>query len=203
MKRSGEDWKGHKQKMDNAFVNALHHPADSEGRKCSYIQSLEGEAFHMAREIVDGQNNLNYEQVLERLDAIFLAPSDTDINWDRYMSLKQGKNEIPQSYLAKKEQLWLRAYPLATRDPKQLRREVTLGLYHREVRKRVYCALPSITSMAVLKETIMNEIATQRQLIVHGDAEDLNGRVGHVQPRHLQVGQDRRHGCERRRGPQQ
>ena len=119
------------------------------------------------------------------------------------MSLKQGKNKIPQSYLAKKEQLWLKAYPLDTRDPRQLRREVTLGLYHREVRKRVYCALPSITSMAVLKETIMNEIATQRQLIVHGDAEDLNGRVGHVHPRHLQVGRDRRHGCERRRGPQQ
>ena len=124
--------------------------------------------------VVDGQNNLNYEQVIERLDAIFLAPSDSDINRDRYMSLKQGKSEIPQSYLAKKEQLWLRAFPLATRDPKQLRREVTLGLYHREVRKRVYCALPSITSMAVLKETIMNEIATQRQLIHHGDAEDTS-----------------------------
>ena len=88
------------------------------------------------------------------------------------MSLKQGKSEIPQSYLAKKEQLWLKVYPLDTRDPRQLRREVTLGQYHREVRKHVFCTLPSITNMAVLRETIMNKIATQRQLIQHGHAED-------------------------------
>ena len=93
---------------------------------------------------------------------------------DRFMSLKQGKNKIPQSYLAKKEQLWLKAYPLDTRDPRQLRREVTLGLYHPEVRKQVFCALPSITNIAVLRETIMNEVATQRQLIQHGDAEDTS-----------------------------
>ena len=68
----------------------------------------------------------------------------------------------------------MKAYPLDTRDPRQLRREVTLGLYHPEVRKQVFCALPSITNIAVLRETIMNEVATQRQLIQHGDAEDTS-----------------------------
>ena len=64
--------------------------------------------------------------------------------------------------------------PLGYQRPSTGKREVTLGLYHCEVRKLVFCALPTITNMAVLRETIMNEIATQRQLIVHGDAEDTN-----------------------------
>ena len=44
MNRSGEDWDGHKQKMDNAFKAAMHHEADGEGRKHCYISSLECEA---------------------------------------------------------------------------------------------------------------------------------------------------------------
>ena len=93
--RAGEDWDGHKTKMENAFKIARHHPSDQEGRKGQYIQSLDGEAFQMAREVADSQDVLTYEQVLERLDAIFLAPSDSDINKDAYMRLTQGKNEIP------------------------------------------------------------------------------------------------------------
>ena len=172
--KAGEDWDGHKTKMETAFKIARHHPADQEGRKGQYISSLEGEAYQMAREVADSQDVLTYQQVLERLDAIFLAPSDSDINKDAYLHLVQGKNEIPQTYLAKKEQMWLKAYPPDNRDPQQFRKEVTLGLRHREVRKRVFCQLPGINSMAVLRSTIMNEIATQRQLIHHGDAEDTS-----------------------------
>jgi hypothetical protein len=172
--RAGEDWDGHKTKMANAFRIARHHPSDQEGRKGQYIMSLDGEAFQMAREVADNQDALTLEQVMDRLDAIFLAPSDSDINKDAYKQLSQGKNEIPQTYLAKKEQMWLKAYSPDNRDPGQFRKEVTLGLRHREVRKRVFCQLPSITSMGVLRNVIMNEIATQRQLIHHGDAEDTS-----------------------------
>ena len=63
--RSGEDWDGHKAKMNNAFKTSMHNEVDGEGRKRAYISSLEGEAFHMAREVVGGPNNLTYEQVLE------------------------------------------------------------------------------------------------------------------------------------------
>ena len=160
--------------MANAFRIARHHPSDQEGRKGQYIMSLDGEAFQMAREVADNQDALTLEQVMDRLDAIFLAPSDSDINKDAYKQLSQGKNEIPQTYLAKKEQMWLKAYSPDNRDPGQFRKEVTLGLRHREVRKRVFCQLPSITSMGVLRNVIMNEIATQRQLIHHGDAEDTS-----------------------------
>ncbi len=76
----------------------------------------------MAREVANNQELLTYDQVMERLDAIFLAPSDSDINKDSYSCLRQGKNEIPQSYLAKKEQMWLKAYPPDNRDLHQFRK---------------------------------------------------------------------------------
>ena len=50
--RSGEDWDGHKAKMDIAFQSAMHNAVDGKGRKHDYISSLEGEAFHMAIEVV-------------------------------------------------------------------------------------------------------------------------------------------------------
>ena len=51
--------------MNNAFKTSMHNEVDGEGRKRAYISSLEGEAFHMAREVVGGPNNVTYEQVLE------------------------------------------------------------------------------------------------------------------------------------------
>ena len=192
--KSGYTWTLFKSQLRMQLATVGHDDEFKDGEKLAILSNLTGLAASLAQRVTNNISNLTLEQVNEQLAALFQPPAESAMAKETFMSMRQMIGESVQTYISRKQESYMVAYPLNARgeplDENFLFKEIIRGVYHRGIRNTL--TREKFGSLKALNERALELVAAEREIVQRGDADDksLDGLATSYRSQFDQFGQE-------------
>ncbi|MCP3663770.1 MAG: hypothetical protein GY696_14985, partial [Gammaproteobacteria bacterium] len=172
--KPGYTWTLYKSQLRMQLAAVDHDDEYKDGEKLAILSNLTGLAASLAQRVTRNMSELTLDQVNEQLAALFQPPAESEMAKETFMAMRQMIGESVQTYISRKQESYMLAYPLNARgeplDENFLFKEIIRGIYHRGIRNTL--TREKFGSLKALNERALELVAAEREIVQRGDADD-------------------------------
>ena len=171
-------WNVHKLCFENwAHFGGLYDPNITvDERKSILIQSISQNmclrVMSMLRTSPTWNAAATFEAYMTAIGAVFQPEAESQLARTEFRACKQGRNEDMQTFMSRKIQLWMQAFPVGERNFSTLMDDCCDSICNPVVRRRLKHS--DVTTKEEMVETVLSIVAKERQCVMGGYGESSN-----------------------------